>query len=152
MEDNLNYDLTNFAKQTLDDTLTKRELLSTTARFYDPLGLLSPVVLPFKCTFQEICQLKIGWDEALPVKFISDWKESTEDMNRVSSIAIPRCILDGREAEEVTSIQLHGFADATRLPMVQLFTFGCQPLASVRHLCWPPKPELPLWKETRFLV
>ena len=64
--------------------------------------------------FQEICQLKFGWDEALPVKFVSDWKESTEDMKRVSSIAIPRYILGGIEAEEVTSIQLHGFADARK--------------------------------------
>ena len=114
IEDSLKYDLNNFAKQTPDDTLTKRKLLSTTARFYDPLGLLSPVVLPFKCMFQEICQLKIGWDEALPESLSSNWKELTEDMKRVSSITIPRCILDGIEAEEVTSIQLHGFADASK--------------------------------------
>lgn len=60
IEENVKYDLTNFAKQTMDATLTKRKLLSMTARFYGPLGFLSPVVLPFKCMFQEICSLEIG--------------------------------------------------------------------------------------------
>ena len=36
-------------------------------------------------------------------------------MERVSSIAIPRCILDGIEAEDVKAIQLHGFADESKV-------------------------------------
>lgn len=55
-EDNLKFDLTTFAEQALEGTLTKRKLLSTTAQLYDPLGLLSPVILPLKCMFQEICR------------------------------------------------------------------------------------------------
>ena len=35
-------------------------------------------------------------------------------MERVSSIAIPRCILNGIEAEDVKAIQLHGFADTKK--------------------------------------
>ena len=68
MEDTLKYDLTIFDNHTVDEALTKRKLLTMTARFYDPLGLLSPVIVPFKCMFQEICRLKIGWDEALARK------------------------------------------------------------------------------------
>ena len=66
MEDNFEFDLATFSRQALEGTFTKRKLLSSTARFYDPLGLLSPVILPLKCMFQEICHLKLGWDEALP--------------------------------------------------------------------------------------
>ena len=93
----------------------KDEHPTMTARFYDPLGLLSPVIVPFKCMFQEIFRLKIGWDEALPENLTSNWKELTEDMKRVSSLAVPRCILDGIEVDKVTSIQLHGFADASKI-------------------------------------
>ena len=36
-------------------------------------------------------------------------------MERVSSITVPRCILNGIEAEDVKAIQLHGFADASKV-------------------------------------
>ena len=113
-EDSFKFDLATFATQALDGTLAKRKLLSITARFYDPLGL-SPVMLPLKCMFQEICQLKIGWDEALPEELCLKWKEVAEDMLRVSVISVPRCVLAGIEAEDVKSIQLHGFADASKI-------------------------------------
>ncbi|KAL9975369.1 hypothetical protein ACROYT_G012524 [Oculina patagonica] len=114
IEDNLKFDLTAFSGQALEGTLTKRKLLSTTAQFYDPLGLLSPVILPLKCMFQEICGLKIDWDETLSEDLTSRWKELFEDMERVSSIAVPRCILDEVEVGDIKSIQLHGFADASK--------------------------------------
>ena len=64
--------------------------------------------------FQEICRLEIGWDEALSEDLTSRWKELLEDMGRVSSIAVPRCILDGVEVGDIKSIQMHGFADASK--------------------------------------
>ena len=114
-EDCFKFDLTVFSKQTLSGTLTKRKLLSVTARFYDPLGLLSPLILLFKCKFQEICQLKVEWDEALPEDLTSRWKELVEDIEGISSFTIPRCIMDRIEAEQVKCVQLHGFADASRI-------------------------------------
>ena len=53
MEDTLRYYVTIFDNHSVDEALTKRKLLSMTARFYAPLGLLSSVIVPFKCMFQE---------------------------------------------------------------------------------------------------
>lgn len=92
MEDNFEFDLATFSRIALEGTLTKRTLLSITARFYDPLGLLSPVILPLECMFQEICHLKLGWDEALTEGLAFRWKELLQDMGEVSSIAMPHCI------------------------------------------------------------
>ena len=114
-EDCFKFDLTVFSKQTLSGTLTKRKLLSVTARFYDPLGLLSPLILPFKCKFQEICQLKVEWDEALPEDLTSRWKELVGDIEGISSFTISRCIMDRIEAEQDKCVQPHGFADASRI-------------------------------------
>ena len=114
IEDSLKFDLTTFAGQALEGTLTKQNLLSTTAQFYDPLDLLSPVILPLKYMFQEICRLKIDWNEPLPEDLTSRWKELFQDMERVSSIAVPRCIMDEIEVGEIKSIQLHGFGDASK--------------------------------------
>ena len=38
VKDSFMFDLATFPKQTLDKSLTKQKLLSTTARFYGPLG------------------------------------------------------------------------------------------------------------------
>jgi len=40
IEDNFKFDLTTFSGQALEGTLTKQKLLSITARFYVPLGLV----------------------------------------------------------------------------------------------------------------
>ena len=93
MGDNFEFDLATFSRLAWEGTFTKRTLLSSTAPFYDPLGLLSPVILPLKCMFQEICHWKLGWDEALPEGLASRWKELLQAMGEVSSIAVPRCIL-----------------------------------------------------------
>ena len=38
--------------------VTKRSVLSVVARIYDPLGVISPVVIPVKVLFQQICRRK----------------------------------------------------------------------------------------------
>jgi len=45
---------------------TKRHLLQTTARFYDPLGLYSPVSVVRKLLFQDTWCRGIDWNELLP--------------------------------------------------------------------------------------
>ena len=88
---------------------TKREMLSATAKFYDHLGYISPVILPLKCMFQEICQLKMNWDTPLPVKLHKKWVEITNDMATVQAIEIPRCVLQDLQSEDINSLQLQGF-------------------------------------------
>ena len=39
---------------------TKRAIVSLVGRFYNPLGLLSPVVIQFKILLQEMCGMKMG--------------------------------------------------------------------------------------------
>ena len=38
---------------------TKRAIVSLVSRFYDPLGLLSPIVIQFKVFLQKICGLEM---------------------------------------------------------------------------------------------
>jgi len=85
--------------------------------------------------FQEICWLKIGWDEALSEELSSRWKELLEDMERVSSIAVPRCILDGVEVGDIKSSQLYGFADASKSAYGGNVYITVQPLIPVLHIC-----------------
>ena len=44
---------------------SKRSLLSVLASLFDPLGLISPVIVFAKILFQEVCKQKIDWDANL---------------------------------------------------------------------------------------
>lgn len=45
---------------------TKRSILASIARIFDPLGLLTPVLITAKILMQSLWKLKIDWDESLP--------------------------------------------------------------------------------------
>ena len=68
-------------------------ILSTTARFFDPLGLLSPITVTLKCLIQELCQTGIDWDAPLGNQVIKYWKEIIDDMKETSTIEASLCVL-----------------------------------------------------------
>ena len=56
--DSLYFDFAEIRKKFLTNP-TKRSVLQNMASIYDPLGLISPVLVSFKILFQEICEKKI---------------------------------------------------------------------------------------------
>ncbi|XP_036345881.1 uncharacterized protein LOC118755141 [Rhagoletis pomonella] len=81
---------------------TKRSMLSTTAKIFDPLGLVSPSVVLFKILLQETWCQGVDWDTKLPPTLSDHWKKI------LSNVRIPRQI-----APAGVSIEIHGFADAS---------------------------------------
>ena len=59
---------------------TKRNIVSLVGRIYDPLGFLSPVAIRLKSLFQELCELKLGWDEPLTGAPLSRWESMVTDL------------------------------------------------------------------------
>ena len=92
------------------EMITKRVVISTIARFYDPHGLLAPVIVPLKQSFQEICKIKISWDDKLPVEIASRFQEILRDIVKVREIELDRCLINEANVE---SLEIHGFADAS---------------------------------------
>ena len=45
--------------------VTKTSVLKIAAGMYDPLGIVSPVLVGLKVLFQELCSSKVEWDEEL---------------------------------------------------------------------------------------
>ena len=95
--------------------VTKRLILGTTARFFDPLGLLSPITVPLKCLFQELCRTGSGWDDPLDDQQMKYWEEVISDMKKTSEIEAPRCVLKGISSGDIESVELHGFSDASSI-------------------------------------
>ena len=60
-----------FSTQPLEPT--KRELLGSLARIYDPLGLASPTILAGKVLYGEVCDSRLAWDKALSGVALDKW-------------------------------------------------------------------------------
>ena len=70
--------------------LTKRKILSVTARLFDPLGWLCPFVDKAKIMLQELWNQCIGWNEPPNLEFVQRWKEFELKFRHISEIHIPR--------------------------------------------------------------
>ena len=53
---------------------TMRLVVGVVIQFYDPIGLLSPVIIVFKVFLQELTKAGMNWDEPLADSFLERWK------------------------------------------------------------------------------
>ena len=53
-------DLREIATLARNIELNKRNVVSVTAKFYDPIGFLSPIITEFKIFFQELCKARLA--------------------------------------------------------------------------------------------
>ncbi|XP_046857876.1 uncharacterized protein LOC124451299 [Xenia sp. Carnegie-2017] len=107
------FDLRKFVEDLGDKTkLTKRSLLSALAKIFDPLGLISAVIILMKILFQQLCVDKVDWDDKIEGKHAKIYLEWIEDLVRVQRIKINRCVYS-EVIERVESCELHGFGDAS---------------------------------------
>ncbi|XP_036148457.1 uncharacterized protein LOC118647518 [Monomorium pharaonis] len=94
--------------------ITKRTVFSEIAQLYDPLGLLSPVVIRAKMLLQELWVAKIGWDDSLPPELETRWNSFRQDLPLLSQLKFPRWL---HICSKAKAIELHGFSDASQLAM-----------------------------------
>lgn len=88
--------------------VTKRHILSSISRIFDPLGLLAPVIFSAKSLMQEVWRAKTDWDEQLPSCLEESWKELIADWELLSTIFVPRHITQPNATN-----RLVGFCDAS---------------------------------------
>ena len=102
-----------FDVQVLDNPWTKRGLLSTLSSLYDPLGLVSPFILRARQIFQQLCRLKLEWDDSLPTEMQDPWGRWLADLPKLKGFAVPRCLKP--KGKKIESAQLHHFSDALEM-------------------------------------
>ena len=100
-------------KMKIDGTIvTKRLLLRSIAKIFDPLGLVSPVTVIGKALYQDLRRAKCEWDDELPVEKCKIWEELVRDSDTVKSVSVPRSI-HSRYLNENVKYSLRGFGDAS---------------------------------------
>lgn len=97
-----------------EESVTKRIVLSSIAKVYNPLGLLSPITTVLKILFQAICKDKnITWDDVLEDETAKSWKSALTNMKETSTVDLNRCYSPQIDRKEIISVELHGFGDAS---------------------------------------
>ena len=90
-------------QQLLEDPpgeITRRQYYSQVQSLFDPLGLLSPVLLKAKPilrkTGEDGCE-KLGWDEPLPSYLVKEMIEFFIDLFELEKIEFPRSIVPSED-------------------------------------------------------
>ena len=93
----------------LSKIVTKRIILSTIAKLWDPLGILAPVTINLRIFMQSLWQSKLSWDEPIHTNFLVEITKKLNKVNKLQEFWVNRCIqpIPCRQ-----SIKLHGFRDA----------------------------------------
>ncbi|XP_067939480.1 uncharacterized protein [Watersipora subatra] len=94
---------------------TRQNVLSGIATIFDPIGVLSPLLLEGRYILQMACKEKLGWDQKLPKTLEDNWKKWRGQFNSVSRISIPRCLKPASLSGSVILSQIHTFADASSI-------------------------------------
>ncbi|XP_071944378.1 uncharacterized protein [Antedon mediterranea] len=95
-----------------DKPPTRRGLLSVISSVFDPLGLVSPFVLPAKLILQELCRKGSGWDDKIYEVDFRRWQQWLDELKRLQEWNMPRCYIS-KGLGEIASRQLHVFSDAS---------------------------------------
>ncbi|XP_037931048.1 uncharacterized protein LOC119665867 [Teleopsis dalmanni] len=95
---------------TKTESISKRRVLSELAQLFDPLGLLSPIIIIGKIFMQELWLRNIHWNESLPQDLHTRWQKYRQELRSISKCTFPRSVVS---LNSVSSIQLHGFFDAS---------------------------------------
>lgn len=101
-----------FRIEVQEKPVTRRGILSVISSIYDPLGILSPVILSAKIILQRLCRKNLGWDDIVPPAAAQEWRTWLKDLNLLEHFQVDRC-LKPPGFGEVTAAQLHHFTDAS---------------------------------------
>ena len=95
-----------------DLILSRRVLLSNVARIFDPLGLLSPVLLRAKVLMRESwCGKNIGWDDPLPPEQQEEWVSFLFSLLSLGCVTFARSLWPQEEVDGLPTLVI--FSDGS---------------------------------------
>ena len=101
---------------------TRRGILQKLASCYNPLGLVSPILLGLKSIYRELCELGTRWDQRQPEAMLKKWNKWNN--NLPEKMVVPRAFRF--QHEKIEAIDFHVFSAAsiigTTMLCMQLFT------------------------------
>ena len=104
--------------------VTKRNILRLIARIYDPLGIISSVVVLFKIYFQKLTTLKNNWDTDLNLEMTSEWSKLFNSL-QFSKFTVERFYLPHNISLTDRKFDIHGFSDGSKNAYTAVLHLAC---------------------------
>ena len=101
-----------YSNLTIQGNVTKRQLLSETAKLFDPVGWLSPIVIRFKVLLQKLWVQGIEWDQHVSKEIQNEWEQIKDDLPNLAELKLQRCI---SPQAKIANVQLHLFTDDSEM-------------------------------------
>ncbi|XP_062713903.1 uncharacterized protein LOC134290730 [Aedes albopictus] len=92
---------------------TKRSILRFVMSVFDPLGLISNLLIHGKTIIQDLWRAQVGWDDAIPTDIFDQWMRWIDQLSKLNQVRIPRCYFPDYDRECFKTMQLHVFVDAS---------------------------------------
>ena len=89
---------------------TKRTILKIAAKFYDPIGLLTPLLVRAKMMLKNLWRSRRGWDQDITDEVKGSWRKWLYELQELDKFTVPRSygLTTGGP------YQLHVFCDASK--------------------------------------
>lgn len=84
-------------------------VLSQTAKLFDPLGWLAPVIVRAKITMQALWLQQLQWDDKLSTSDAQAWRRLQSELPLLNRVRIPRWM----HLTLPATVEIHGFVDAS---------------------------------------
>lgn len=110
--DDIKFDLGEIVKFSKGLPLTKRSILRIGAKFFDPTGFISPIVVVAKMYYQKCCIDELKFDDKLADELAEGWENFLGKLEKMNIIRFPRYFFNSIPGN-ITNVRLHGFCDAS---------------------------------------
>ena len=104
--------LTFLAEFNLNQTWTKRTVLSSYSKLFDPIGLIAPVAITARIVTQACWRHGLGWDQVLPETIQKKWKIWVDALEDLPQLRIDRSVKPSRG--KILSEEIHIFCDGSQ--------------------------------------
>lgn len=113
---------------------TKREVLSTLMKIYDPLGLIAHYLIRGRLVLQEVWRDGTDWDEAISEEQRKEWVEFARKLEVIERLEIPRQYAP--VVPQRSHVDLVVFVDASEkaFAATAYFRFECGQATHVAHV------------------
>ena len=112
-EDILVYGFKTIMKDAHQSKPTKRNLLKTVLSFYDPIGLIQPILISLKILLQEAHRLKLGWDDEFCGEIKEAWETNLREIDGLVNVNVDGVFESSSDEDPIVCQELDGFSNAS---------------------------------------
>ncbi|XP_053691865.1 uncharacterized protein LOC128740351 [Sabethes cyaneus] len=91
------------------ELFTKRKVFSEIGRLFDPLGLVSPIVVVAKILMQKLWTAGLSWDKNLEGELLVSWLKFRDTLPQMNEMTVPRRVI----FPNFVTMEIHRFSDAS---------------------------------------